>query len=203
MRYNDPMRVFLTVLAGYFIGSIPFGVIVSRLFNIDITKYGSGNIGATNVLRTLGVIPGIIVLTLDLIKGTLAAYLGTLIIKDPLWVVLVGLAAILGHMFSIFMGFKGGKGAAVGLGVLLAIAPEIFLAAALLVIIIIALTRYVSLASIFGPWLVAALMYFLNKPLPYLWATILVAILMVIKHIPNIKRLLTGTERKFGEKEDA
>lgn len=202
MRYNDPMQIFLVILTGYLLGSIPFGVVISRLFNIDITQYGSGNIGATNVLRTLGVVPGIIVLTLDLLKGTLAAYIGILVLKDPLWVVLVGLAAILGHMFSIFMGFKGGKGAAIGLGVLLAIAPEIFLAAALLVVLIIATTRYVSLASIFGPWLVAALMYFLNKPLPYLWATILVAILMVIKHIPNIKRLLAGTERKVGESEN-
>jgi len=117
-------------------------------------------------------------------------------------VVLTGLMAILGHMFPVYLKFKGGKGAAIGLGVLLAIAPDIFIYSAVFVIVTIALTRYVSVASIFGPLLTAALMYSFNKPLPYFYATSLVAGLMIIKHIPNIKRLISGTERKIGEKEN-
>jgi glycerol-3-phosphate acyltransferase PlsY len=196
------MQIVLIILLGYLIGSIPFGVVIGRLYKIDITKYGSGNIGMTNVLRALGAGPGLAVLVLDLLKGTLATYLGILFLKEPLLVVLIGLAAILGHMFSIFLKLKGGKGAAVGLGVLLAVAPDIFFFAALLVIAIILITRYVSLASIIGPVFVAGLMLYARKPLPYTLSAVLVAVLMILKHLPNIKRLMTGTERKIGESEN-
>jgi len=196
------MQIILIILLSYLIGSIPFGVVIGRLYQIDITKYGSGNIGMTNVLRTLGTGPGLAVLVLDLLKGTVATYLGILFLKDPLLIVLTGLAAILGHMFSIFLKLKGGKGAAVGLGVLLAVAPDVFFFAALLVIAIILITRYVSLASIIGPVFVAGLMFYARKPLPYTLSAVLVAVLMILKHIPNIKRLLSGTERKIGGSEN-
>jgi glycerol-3-phosphate acyltransferase PlsY len=193
------MQLFLILIISYLLGSIPFGIIAAKFFKIDITKYGSGNIGATNVLRTLGALPGIIVLALDLLKGTLAAYLGILFLKDAALVVLCALIVVLGHMFSIFIGFKGGKGAAVGLGILLAIAPDVFIITAILVIIIIAVSRYVSLASIICPIFAVALMFLFKKPIPYLLATAAVSALMIYKHIPNIKRLMSGTERKVGE----
>ncbi|KAF0134143.1 MAG: glycerol-3-phosphate acyltransferase PlsY [Candidatus Saganbacteria bacterium] len=189
----------IVIIAAYLIGSVPFGVIVACFFQIDITKQGSGNIGATNVLRTLGALPGILVLVLDLLKGTFAAYLGIIFLHDPLWVVLAGVFAILGHMFSIYLRFKGGKGAAVGLGVLLAITPEVFLISAVLVILIVAITRYVSLASMIVPIIAALLMVYLNKPLPYIISTIIVFVVMVIKHKSNIKRIISGTERKIGK----
>jgi len=189
----------IIIIISYLLGSIPFGVVVARLFKIDITKYGSGNIGATNVLRTLGLLPGIVVLLLDLFKGTLAVYISTLILKDPLQIILCAIAAILGHMFSIFIGFKGGKGAAVGLGVLLGIAPEIFLITVVLVVLIIIATRYVSLASIICPLFTVVLMICFNRPIPYTMAAIAISLLMIYKHLPNIKRLLNGTERKVGE----
>lgn len=188
------------MVLAYLIGSIPFGVIIARMWNIDLTRKGSGNIGATNVMRTIGTAPGAVVLLLDLLKGTLAVYLGTFITKDPLFLVIIGATAILGHMFPIFLKFKGGRGSATGLGVLLAIAPDIFIYAVIIVIIIIALFRYVSLASIIGPICVVGMMYFLNRPLPYTIAAAIVALLIIIKHVPNIKRLLSGTERKIGEK---
>ena len=194
------MLIVLIILLAYLIGAIPFGVIIGRIFKVDIMSRGSKNIGATNVVRTVGVIPGILVLTLDLLKGTLATYLAIYFLIEPLLIITAGLAAILGHMFPVYLKFKGGKGAAVGLGVLLAIAPTIFLYAALWTVVIVAIFRYVSLASITGPILIAVLMYYWNVPLPYLVACLIVAILMVFKHIPNIKRLLNGTERKFGEK---
>ena len=195
------MLIVLIILLAYLIGAIPFGVLIGRIFRVDIMSRGSKNIGATNVVRTVGVIPGILVLTLDLLKGTLATYLAIFYLNDPLLIITAGLAAILGHMFPVYLKFKGGKGAAVGLGVLLAIAPVIFLYAALWTVAIVAIFRYVSLASITGPVVIAILMYYWNVPLPYLIVCLIVAILMVIKHIPNIKRLINGTERKFGEKE--
>ena len=193
------MKIILIILISYLLGSIPFGVVIASLFRIDITKHGSGNIGATNVLRTLGAAPGAIVLTLDLLKGTLATYIGIIVLKDPLLVILCGLAAILGHMFSVFLKFKGGKGAAVGLGVLLAIAPDIFIFTVILTIIIVAVSRYVSLASIIGPIITTLLLIVFGRPLPYSIASALVAILMIYKHIPNIKRLLAGTENRIGK----
>jgi acyl phosphate:glycerol-3-phosphate acyltransferase len=194
------MNLTFLILISYFLGSIPFGVIVARFFKIDITQHGSGNIGATNVLRTLGPVPGAIVLLLDLLKGTLATMIAAKVLNDPFLIIICGLAAVLGHMFSLLLGFKGGKGAAVGLGVLLAVAPDIFVATLALAIFIIAITRFVSLGSIFGSVFAAALMFFLGRPLPYAAATTLISALMIVKHIPNIKRLLSGTEKKIGEK---
>lgn len=191
----------LIILLAYLIGAIPFGVLIGWIFKVDIMNRGSKNIGATNVIRTVGVVPGILVLILDILKGTLATYLAVYYLNDPLLIITAGLAAILGHMFPVYLKFKGGKGAAIGLGVLLAITPAIFLCAALWTVAIVAIFRYVSLASITGPILVAVLMYYWNVPLPYLIVCLIVAILMVFKHIPNIKRLMNGTENKFGEKE--
>lgn len=188
------------IVAGYFLGAIPFGLLISSIWNIDIRRYGSGNIGATNILRVLGPIAAALVFVLDLLKGTLAVYLGYWAGGDPLIVLLAGVSAILGHMFPIFLGFKGGKGAATGLGVLLGIAPEIFLGGAIMVALLIALTRYVSVASIITPVLVAAAFFLLKKPLLYSLAAGLVAILIIIRHIPNIQRLLSGTEPRLGEK---
>lgn len=199
---NIPNIILITIvlILGYLLGSIPFGVIISSIYRIDITKVGSGNVGATNVLRAIGILPAAIVFALDLLKGALAVYLAIIVLGDPLLIVLTGIAAILGHMFSIFLKFKGGRGASTGLGVLLAIAPDVFLFAVILAAIIISFTRYVSLASITVPLCSAALMLFLGKPMPYVVATAAAAILIIIKHVPNIRRLLSGTERKIGEK---
>ena len=191
--------VLVVLTLGYLLGSIPFGAIISLLYKVDITKAGSGNIGATNVLRTLGVLPAIIVFSLDLLKGFLAVYLAIIVLRDPVLILLAGVAAILGHMFSIFLKFKGGRGAATGLGVLLGITPWVFLFAVILAAIIIGFTRYVSLASIIVPLCSAALMLYLGKPMPYVAATAIIAVLIIVKHVPNIRRLLSGTERKVGE----
>lgn len=194
--------IIFSLLVSYLLGSIPFGVIIAKLFKVDIQKVGSGNIGATNVLRALGPVAGGTVFTLDLLKGTLATYSAIRLVGDPLWIILTGVFAIIGHMFPLFLKFKGGRGSATGLGVLLAFAPEAFVGAILLTIIIIALSRYVSLASITVPPIVALYMFVVDKPLPYSIATALVAILIIVKHISNIKRLFAGTERKIGEKAD-
>lgn len=187
------MLVFF-ILVAYLLGSVPFSFLVAKIWNIDIRQHGSGNIGATNVFRTLGPVPGAIAFALDFLKGMLAVYIGYWTGGDPIVVLTMGVAAIFGHMFPVFLAFKGGKGAAVGLGVLAGLAPEIFVAAIVLAVGLLLATRYVSIASMLTPFVAAILMYVLNKPRPYIWATFIVAVFIVIRHVPNIKRLLNGTE---------
>jgi len=189
--------LFLYVLTGYLLGSVPFGLIIGKIWNIDIRKYGSGNIGATNVYRSLGAVPGTMVLLLDFLKGAAAVYLGYWAGGEPQVVLALGISVIFGHMFSIFLGFKGGRGAATGLGVLLGLTPDIFIVSAVFAALLIIITRYVSVASIFTPFLTVTLMFFLHKPLPYSVAALLVAIFIVIRHFPNITRLLQGTEPRI------
>jgi glycerol-3-phosphate acyltransferase PlsY len=194
------IKIILTFTLAYLLGSIPFGYLIALLFKIDIRQHGSGNIGATNVFRTLGPLAGAMVFLLDLLKGTLAVVATRILIGDAWFVILAALAVVIGHSFSIFLKFKGGRGAATSLGTLLGVAPDIFVVAALLVAAIIYITRYVSVASITVPILVTLAMYFLNRPLPYTIACALVSALIIIRHIPNIKRLLAGTESKVGIK---
>ncbi|MFA4858865.1 MAG: glycerol-3-phosphate 1-O-acyltransferase PlsY [Candidatus Margulisiibacteriota bacterium] len=192
--------ILIAVILGYLLGSIPFGVIVAKFSKVDIQKVGSGNIGATNVLRTLGPVAGTIVFILDLLKGTLATWIAMQMLSDPLWIIIAGSFSVIGHMFPIFLKFKGGRGSATGLGILLAIAPEIFLGALILTALIIAMTRYVSLASISVPPLIVLALFLAQAPLPYSIAAVAITVLIIVKHIPNIQRLLAGTERKMGAK---
>lgn len=189
----------MLLLIAYLLGSIPFGLIVARLKDIDIRQYGSGNIGATNVFRIMGPTAGITVFALDLFKGTLAVYLMSLTTSDSWLIILAGFLAILGHTYSIFLKFKGGRGAATGLGVLFGIAPDIFLAAVIVAVAVIATSRYVSLGSIITALFVTAAFFVFGRPLPYTIISAIVALLIIIKHRDNIKRLINQTEPKIGE----
>ena len=189
------LKIILPIIFGYLIGSIPFGVIAGKLRKIDIRKVGSGNIGATNIYRTFGTAPAVAVFILDLLKGALAVYIAQTMVSDsPAVIVISGIAAVIGHMYPVYIGFKGGKGSATGLGVLLGIAPDLFIIAMIYVAVSIAVTRYVSVTSIGGVLLLIALMFIFHKPVEYSIAAIIVAILVIYKHVPNIKRLLSGTE---------
>jgi len=190
------LNIVLPIIIGYLIGSIPFGVLTGKIKGVDIRKVGSGNIGATNIYRNLGALPAIIVFILDLLKGSAAVWVALFIIPSPLIAVTSGIAAVIGHMYPVFIGFKGGKGSATSLGVLLGIAPDLFVITMIYVAAAIAVTRYVSVTSITGVILVAILMFLFHKPVEYLIAAIIVAVLIIIRHIPNIKRLLAGTEPK-------
>jgi acyl phosphate:glycerol-3-phosphate acyltransferase len=191
------METAALLLASYLLGSIPFGLIAAKIKGIDVTRTGSGNIGATNVFRSVGKLYGIAVFILDMAKGyvpvTLAASTG----QGPFIVMLCGILAIAGHMFSPFMKFKGGKGVATGLGVILGIAPRLFILSFALGLVIIAATGYVSLASVTGSLFLSILMSRSGQPLPYVWMVFLITAFIVIKHIPNIRRLLNGTENKI------
>jgi acyl phosphate:glycerol-3-phosphate acyltransferase len=200
-------NLILPIVIGYLIGSIPFGLIAGKIKGIDIRKVGSGNIGATNTVRALGKTWGAMVFFLDMIKGAIPVWIAAYLISSPTpiftkgtFMILAGLAAVIGHMFPIYIGFKGGKGAATGLGVLLGITPDLFVIALIYVIICMVVTRYVSVTSMSGVVLLSILMFTFHKPTEYVVVTIIVAILMIYKHIPNIKRLINGTEPKIGAK---
>ncbi|MEH1795238.1 glycerol-3-phosphate 1-O-acyltransferase PlsY [Nostoc sp.] len=216
------MAIWLTlcgviVLIAYLLGSFPTGYIaVKQLKGIDIRQIGSGSTGATNVLRTLGKGPGAFVLVLDSLKGVLAIALVYWLFNfassqnfipptvdvqlwQPCVVTLAGLAAILGHSKSIFLGFTGGKSVAISLGILLAMSWQVGLATAGVFAVVVAISRIVSLSSIAGAIAVSIFMVFLHQPLPYILFGIAGGLYVILRHRTNIERLFAGTEPKIGQ----
>ena len=187
----------LISLFSFLLGAIPFGVLIGKLYNIDLTQTGSGNTGATNVARTLGMGPAILVFSLDFLKGTLSALIAYLLIGTSTSIGFASFFAILGHMYSPYLNFKGGKGVATGIGAMLVIAPDIFFISFATWIIIFSLKKYVSLASIIVAGLTIILMIVFRKPLMLDLAVIACSALVLYKHSPNMKRLLEGTENSF------
>jgi glycerol-3-phosphate acyltransferase PlsY len=193
------MKFFIVVVIGYLLGSIPHSVLAGKVMkNIDIRQYGSGNAGATNALRVLGVKPAIAVFIADVIKGVIAALIGRWIAGD-IGAMLAGGSAVIGHDWSIFLNFNGGKGISTSFGVLLVLFPKITIILFAVDIVIIATTRYVSLASITAAILVPILLIIFG----YSWQVALFGVflscLALYRHRSNISRLLSGTENKLGE----
>ncbi len=193
------MNIVLVLAAAYLLGSIPFGFIIGRLRGIDITKTGSGNIGATNAFRILGPGAGAAVLVLDAAKAALATYIGRHVGGTEVMTLLAAATAVLGHSFSPFMNFKGGRGVACAAGILLYLMPVVMVTLLVIWIIIIAVTRYVSLASIVIAALLPILIWWNGRSPLYILFGILMAVFVIYKHRPNIERLLAGTEHRFGE----
>ncbi|MCU0537996.1 MAG: glycerol-3-phosphate 1-O-acyltransferase PlsY [Hydrococcus sp. Prado102] len=202
----------IIVIVAYLLGSIPTGYLAGRYFKgIDIREYGSGSTGATNVLRTLGKGIAIAVLLIDLLKGAIAVALVDLIYTvfpteivpiswQPWLIITAGLAALLGHSKSIFLNFTGGKSVATSLGVLLVMNPFVALGTLGSFLIILAISRIVSLSSISGAIAVNLLMIFLKQPIPYILFAALAGIYVIVRHSSNISRILAGTEPKIGQK---
>lgn len=194
------MLVLIT-LAAYLLGSIPFGLIVTRLWaKIDIRKYGSGNIGMTNVMRTVGYVPGAITLLLDGGKGLLAVLLARMFSGDPLVWLACGVFAIAGHNWSVFLKFRGGKGVATTAGVFLGVAPMVALALFLVFLIVVVSTRYISLGSIIAAVSLPIWLLIFGFPWSGLILGTLISLFTVVRHRENIGRLLSGTEYRFGDK---
>lgn len=190
----------LSGVIGYLMGSANSSLIVGRFYGIDVRKHGSGNAGATNTLRTLGKKAALFAMVGDMLKGVLAYLAGFYITGNALGGMIGGLAAILGHVWPVYFGFKGGKGVFTSLAVLLMIDWPTALMLLGVFIIIVALTRYVSLGSIVGAALFPVFAVILGKNVETIIFSALIAILIVIMHRSNIQRLLKGTEAKLGAK---
>ncbi len=209
-----PLASLWIVFAAYLLGSIPTGYLLIRVFRKqDIRTVGSGNIGATNVLRSGGKGLGAATFALDTLKGAAAVLLGALVAAPLLPGVpqrnveaLAALCAVLGHIFPVWLHFRGGKGVATGFGVFLVAAPPAALAAIAVFFVVTAITRYVSLASILGAAsfpVFAWLMTRGERPAFFIAVQAAVALLIIVKHHPNIRRLLDGTENRIGASKTA
>lgn len=190
------MDFFFVIIASYLIGSIPVSYLVARLWKgIDIRNYGSGNVGMTNVWRNVGPAAGVLAWAGDLGKGVLTILLAKHF-GGPAVVAVAGIAALVGHSWPVFLGFKGGKMVATFVGVISAISLPVGLTAAVLWLAVVGLSGYVSVASIVAVVSIPLLILAFHLEWPYLVLGILVAALVVYKHIPNMKRLKNGTEPK-------
>ena len=195
-----------SVLIAYLLGSIPFGYLIVRLGGgDDIRERGSGNIGAANVARNAGIFAGVLTLILDAAKGYAAVLIAGRMShpsESVRWMMAAAIAAVLGHMFPVWLRFKGGKGVATGLGVFLPISREAVLAAVILWILVVAFWRYSSLGSILAAAAMPVLIYLFyaprHAPPEYVTGgTMLIAILILLKHRSNIERLISGDEPRL------
>jgi acyl phosphate:glycerol-3-phosphate acyltransferase len=199
-----PGRTLLLIVAAYFLGSIPFGLLLARLFGkADVRQAGSGNIGAANVTRVAGPVPGIFTLLLDTGKGALALWLAAHFSADNATsMMLAGIFALLGHCFPVWLRFRGGKGVATALGVFLALCSSAALSALAIFLIVVAIWRYVSLGSVAAAAAMPLLMYLLwapplAPPLVVTFGTLFATGLVIFNHRGNLQRLLDGTEPRF------
>jgi len=197
MTGDQTTILLLLVAAAYLIGSIPTGLLLGKAYGIDVRKEGSGNIGATNLYRTVGRKVGIITLIGDCLKGLLPVALVKASTLPPEIAAWVGLAAFCGHVFSLFLKFKGGKGVATALGVFLALAPLAVAIALALFAGVMFIWRYVSLGSVSAAVAMPLAVYFLGGSGTVTAVTFIIATIVIIRHHENIKRLLSGTENKF------
>ncbi len=195
------MIVLLLALMGYVIGSIPFSFLVARLFGVqDVRTVGSGNVGATNVMRSAGMWPGVVALILDALKGAATVILARSFSSSEAVVCLTGLFAVTGHLFPVWLGFRGGKGVATGAGLFLPLAPQALGFAVLLFLVALAAFRYVSLASVVASFGLPVGAYFLGASRTVVLTALIAASMVVGKHHANIGRLFRGVEPKLGAK---
>lgn len=193
------MNTVVALLAAYLLGSISFGYLAGKLIRgIDIRQFGSGNAGTTNILRTLGTGPAIAVLLLDAGKGLAAVLLAKALTGDTLVTMLAGVTVVAGHNWPLFFRFRGGRGIATSIGVMLGLAPVVILIATAIGVSLIAATRYVSLGSIIGSSMIPVLMVLFRMPPSYILFGTVLAAMAVWRHRDNIRRLLAGTENKLG-----
>jgi acyl phosphate:glycerol-3-phosphate acyltransferase len=201
-------EIYVTLIAipivAYLLGSIPFGLLLTKLFGGgDVRQAGSGNIGATNVARVVGPLPGILTLLLDAAKGAAAVWLGARFSNDSAtWMVIAALAALIGHCFPVWLKFRGGKGVATAAGVFLMLSPLALLGSVIVFVLVVAFWRYVSLGSISAAASMPLLIYLLwaphhAPPLAVTFGALAAAVLIIYKHDANIQRLIAGEEPKF------
>jgi glycerol-3-phosphate acyltransferase PlsY len=189
----------------YLVAAVPTGVVLTRLMGLeDVRTRGSGNIGATNVYRVAGKLPGILTLLGDILKG----FLPLLAVKywlapTPLQLGVAGVVAIVGHCYPVYLRFKGGKGVATALGIFLVLDPQALVGGGLVFLAAVALTRYISLGSVLAAIAVPLFTLLFGRPLPMVLSACVIAALIVWRHRDNLQRLLKGTENRFGARPPA
>ena len=193
------LTIALSIIIGYIFGSIPSGlVLVKMVCGIDIREYGSKNIGTTNVFRTVGGRMASIVLVADVVKGILAVLLVRYLFDSNLHLELfTAIAALLGHNYSMFLGFKGGRGVATGLGLILLFMPDVCIFSFTVWLVIVFVTRYVSLGSIVGAFITPIVAYYRGYPLELVLFAMAACVFVIVRHYENMKRLIAGTESKI------
>jgi glycerol-3-phosphate acyltransferase PlsY len=193
------MKIILLSLAGFLLGSVPTGKIIAGSMGIDLQKTGSGNIGATNVLRSTGKLPALFTLIGDMAKGSIAVLLARYFEVGFLYEGMIGIISVLGHNFSLFLNFKGGKGVATSLGVLIVYAPLAGLATIIIWLLTVLVTHISSLGAIISFCFLPLSMYLLDAK-EKLSISFIMSIILLMRHKDNIYRLIKGTETKVGRK---
>ena len=191
-------NMLIAGILSYILGSIPNGLWLGKaIWHTDLREHGSHNIGATNAWRTLGKTAGTCIFLLDFAKGALSVYLGSLLVGTPLFMIVCGILAIVGHSCSLFLKFKGGKGVATGLGVMVMLMPLPALIVFLIWLAIVKMTGYVSLGSIVAAACVPVLAWLQGYSLEFILFGVLAAVFIIVRHHSNIGRLMNGTESKI------
>jgi len=190
-------QYLLLALFAYLLGSVPTGLLLAKAFGVDIRATGSGNIGATNVYRTLGRSVGVLTLLGDCLKGVIPVIVAKQLNFPDAWLAAVGVAAFLGHVYTIFLGFKGGKGVATALGVFIAVSPRAVLIALVLFVAVVWIWRYISLGSITAAGAFPIIAFIVDGRPAIVAMTIIISFLVIYKHMENIQRLRFRTESKF------
>ncbi|MGL5205887.1 MAG: glycerol-3-phosphate 1-O-acyltransferase PlsY [Acidaminococcaceae bacterium] len=193
------VTIALSIIIGYVFGSIPSGLVLVRMVcGIDIREYGSKNIGTTNVFRTVGGRMASIVLVADVVKGILAVLLVRYLFQSDLHLeLLTAIASLLGHNYSLFLGFKGGRGVATGLGLILLFMPDVCIFSFTVWLVIVFVTRYVSLGSIVGAFITPIVAYYRGYPIELVLFALAACVFVIVRHYENMKRLIAGTESKI------
>jgi len=197
-----PNLAFLIMsVAAYLLGAFPTALVVGKLRNIDITKHGSGNIGGTNAMRVMGLVPGVLVMAIDILKAALPTYTAAHVLSLETWQVMtVALATVIGHNWSVYIGFRGGKGIACTIGACAVLFPGVLLTGFTVFALTILITKYVSLGSLLMMSSLPILLWLWNYSLEYIWFSLLILAIGSYRHRANIKRLLAGTENRVGSK---
>ena len=182
------------------VGAIPVGYVVARILGVDVRRRGSGNIGATNVLRTAGWMPALATLFGDIVKGYIATWIGSLAGAEPAWAGAAAVLAVVGNCWPVFLRFRGGKGVATALGAFLRVTPWALIPAAVVFASLVASFRFVSLASLCAVVGLPLAILALGYPAALALAGLAVAVIVIARHHANIQRLLAGTEARFGER---
>jgi glycerol-3-phosphate acyltransferase PlsY len=194
------MNELLIVAIGYLVGSIPFAFLLSRRRGIDLRTVGSGNVGASNVLRTSGVPMAVAAMVLDALKGSLAVLVAVPMAFGPAAPVAAGLASVIGHIYPVWLGFKGGKGVATAAGVFGVLAPAALGIASAVFVLVVWTTRYISVGSVAGAVTLALAAAISDVPAPVAAGAMLTALVIIHRHRGNLSRLVAGTERRVGQR---